>query len=346
MVSAILILCGGALPPHGWPDLLPWDHVLPRLLDRLHAPCTRGVPVYVKRGDRIEQAPVAPLDEGATGWIALASSGQVPEELAPLGWPAEVVALLGAGAGHARADRRGDVWLLSVYLPRDSGDPQLVRVALSPSLLITVAPADEPLLAAAAADLPDRPYLLGSPSALLAELCQRAADGFLEQVDAYDDAFDQLEDSVLTGQDRARHVFSLRRQLHSLRLTIAEMRRTAGQLARRSGGAGAGGDTDVFVDVYESLYHIIDNIDALRDNLTGLVDLQLNQRSMRLNEVMKFLTIFSTIFLPITFITGFFGMNLRPMPELFIPFSQDLTILLMLLVVAVMIYIFHRRGWL
>lgn len=303
------------------------------------------MPVYVKRGDRIEQGPVAPLDEGATGWIALASGDSVAEHLAPLGWPPEVVALLGDGAGHARADRRGNVWLLSVYLSRDSGDPQLVRAALSPSLLITVAPADEPLLAAAAADLPDRPYLLASPSALLAELCQRAADGFLEQVDGYDDAFDQLEDSVLTGQDRARHVFSLRRQLHSLRLTIAEMRRTAGQLARRSGGA-PGGDTDVFVDVYESLYHIIDNIDALRDNLTGLVDLQLNQRSMRLNEVMKFLTIFSTIFLPITFITGFFGMNLRPMPELFMPFSQGLTILLMLLVVAVMIYIFHRRGWL
>ena len=169
----------------------------------------------------------------------------------------------------------------------------------------------------------------------------------MEWADATDDLFDELEDSVLSGHDRARDVFRVRRQVHAFRLNMAEMRRTTSQLARRrkpdaSDDAGDGG----FADVYDGLYHIIDTVDTLRDNLTGLVDLQLNQRSMRLNEIMKFLTIFSTVFLPITFITGFFGMNLRSMPELGVAFGQEWTMGLMATVVVVMLIVFRRRGWL
>ncbi len=201
----------------------------------------------------------------------------------------------------------------------------------------------DPLLAEVAHELHERPDLLAGAGSLLADIGQRAADGFLGQVDAFDDAFDTLEDSVLARHDRALDVFRLRRKLHGLRLTMADLRRTAGQLARRESGSTDGG---AFVDMYESLYHIIDNMDALRDTLTGLVDLQLNQRSMRLNEIMKFLTIFSTIFLPITFITGFFGMNLHSMPELGVGFGQEWTLGLVLAIVSVMLYVFSRKGWL
>ncbi|MDA8194549.1 MAG: hypothetical protein M0Z53_11230 [Thermaerobacter sp.] len=89
----------------------------------------------------------------------------------------------------------------------------------------------------------------------------------------------------------------------------------------------------------------MDNVDGLRDNLTGLVDLQLNQHSTRLNEVMKFLTIFSTIFLPLSFLTGFLGMNLRDMSELGWPHVQPLTIAVMMTVAASMLMFFKRKGW-
>ena len=304
--------------------------------------------MLLKQGDRVEAVETGLPGGEDRGWIDIreSESSKVAAALAPLGWAPDLMAMLDDDHGHARIDRRGDIWFLSVYTPADDGEPRLVRVALAPHLLVTVHDAEEPMLDGLSRELPERPYLLTGAGSLLAEVCQRAADGFLGQVDAFEDAFDRLEDSVLAGEDRARDVFQLRRRLHALRLTMAELRRTAGQLARRESGQATAPDTDVFVDVYESLYHIIDNIDALRDNLTGLVDLQLNQRSMRLNEIMKFLTIFASIFLPITFITGFFGMNLRSMPELGIPFGQEITIAVMLLIAAVMLYIFRRKDWL
>ncbi len=99
-----------------------------------------------------------------------------------------------------------------------------------------------------------------------------------------------------------------------MRRILADMRGMAARLSRRDFRDSADGtpDANIFVDVYDRFCHVMDNIDSLRDNLTGLVGLHLNQRSTRMNEIMKFLTIFSTIFLPLSFITGFLGMNSNP----------------------------------
>lgn len=302
--------------------------------------------MYLRRGDQAVTADAATPSGDDRAWMDVPSldPGELERALSPLGWTRDLAALLVEDRGHARVGRHGDVWFLTVYAPSSQDEPRALSVAVAPHLLVTAHPGPDPLLDELANDLPERPDLLATAETLLAELFQRAADGFLGQVDAYEDTFDGLEDSVLDGHDRAHEVFTLRRKLRGLRLNMADLRRTAAQLSRRQTAEG-GGDANLFVDVYESLYHIIDNIDTLRDSLTGLVDLQLNQRSMRLNEIMKFLTIFSTIFLPITFITGFFGMNLHPMPELKFPGSQFLTIGLMSLTVAAMLYIFRRKHW-
>ena len=159
-------------------------------------------------------------------------------------------------------------------------------------------------------------------------------------MDQYEEQFDALEEAVLDGEDRAHDIFSLHHQLHRLRGVLADMRRIAARLSRQQFAPTASGmeDANIFVDVYDGFYHVIDNIDSLRDNLTGLVDLPLNQRATRLNEIMKFLTIFPTIFLPLSFLTGFLGMNLHSMPELGIPFGQELTILIMVLVAVGMLW--------
>lgn len=309
--------------------------------------------MYVARDGTVAASDTSP-GTSDRAWVDIPAldAPSLREALAPLSWdPSRVDAIVGHGA-HTRLARQGDLWICWLYLPR-SADPaeatamDALLVVLAPHVLVTAHDGPHPLLDELARDLADDPGLLAAASRLLAEICLRAADGFLGWVDAMDDLFDQLEDSVLSGHDRARDVFGVRRQVHAFRLNMAEMRRTTSQLARRrkpdaGDEAGDGG----FADVYDNLYHIIDTVDTLRDNLTGLVDLQLNQRSMRLNEIMKFLTIFSTVFLPITFITGFFGMNLRSMPELGIPLGQEWTMGLMASVVVVMLLVFRRRGWL
>ena len=184
----------------------------------------------------------------------------------------------------------------------------------------------------------------GSNTHLAYRLCLQIADSFRDAADTFEEAFDQLEDDVLDHQDRSHQVFQMRRELHLLRRQIAEERRIAAQLAREEWAEAQSGSP--FLDVYEALYHVIDNIDSLRDNLTGLVDLQLNQRSMRMNEVMKLLTIFSTVFLPLSFITGFFGMNFHSMvPELSIAHGQLWVLGLMVAVAATMLTYFKRRHW-
>lgn len=146
-------------------------------------------------------------------------------------------------------------------------------VVLAPHVLVTAHEGPHPLLNEPAHDLADGPSVLSSASRLLAEICLRAVDGFLGWVGTTDALFDHLEDSVLSAHDRARDVFRVRRQVHAFRLHMA--RRTTSQLARRrqpdaGDDSGNGGCTDV----YDSLYHTIDTVDTLRDNLTGLVDLQ------------------------------------------------------------------------
>ena len=104
----------------------------------------------------------------------------------------------------------------------------------------------------------------------------------------------------------------LRREVGPLRRLVAQQRDTmvtGGELIERLPGFEHDLAHDYFRDVYDHLIRIAADLDALRDRLTGATELLLSNQSNRLNEVMKRLTIIATIFLPLTFVTGFFGQN-------------------------------------
>jgi magnesium transporter len=118
-----------------------------------------------------------------------------------------------------------------------------------------------------------------------------------------------LEKPSPSERDR---LFALRRELGPLRRLIAQQRDTlvtGGELIARLPGFEQDFAHDYFRDVYDHLIRIAADVDALRDRLTGATELLLSNQSNRLNEVMKQLTIIATIFLPLTFVTGFFGQN-------------------------------------
>jgi magnesium transporter len=100
-----------------------------------------------------------------------------------------------------------------------------------------------------------------------------------------------------------------------------------------------------FVDVYDHASRVVDALDAIRDNLSGLLDLQTAQRANRMNEVMKTLTIISTIFLPLSFIVGMYGMNFKYIPELNWRFGYLYCWVLLILVTALFVTYFKRKGW-
>jgi len=101
-----------------------------------------------------------------------------------------------------------------------------------------------------------------------------------------------------------------------------------------------------FKDVYDHTIQIIDTIESLRDVLSGMLDIYLSSVSKRMNEVMKTLTIIATIFMPLTFIVGVYGMNFKNMPELELSWGYYSVLALMFFISIAMLLFFRRKKWL
>ncbi len=99
-------------------------------------------------------------------------------------------------------------------------------------------------------------------------------------------------------------------------------------------------------DLFEHAVMIRDSVDALRESITSLIELYMSNISNRMNEVMKTLTIISTIFIPLSFIVGLYGMNFRYMPELEFHWGYPAVLFILVIVVVVMLLFFKRKKWL
>jgi magnesium transporter len=100
-----------------------------------------------------------------------------------------------------------------------------------------------------------------------------------------------------------------------------------------------------FRDVYDHTIVAIDDVETHRDILSGMLDIYLSSVSNKLNETMKVLTVIATIFMPLTFLAGLYGMNFKHMPELEWPWGYYAVLGLMVLIVAVMLGYFRKRKW-
>jgi magnesium transporter len=136
-----------------------------------------------------------------------------------------------------------------------------------------------------------------------------------------------------------REMAFLRKSMWPLREVISGLERSESLLIHES--------TRLYLrDVYDHTIQVIDVVETFRDMLSGMLDIYLSSVSNRMNEVMKVLTIISTLFMPITFIAGVYGMNFRHMPELEWPWAYPLVWITMLVIAALMIVYFRRRKWL
>jgi magnesium transporter len=99
-------------------------------------------------------------------------------------------------------------------------------------------------------------------------------------------------------------------------------------------------------DVYDHVIQIIDIIEVGRDMLSGMLDIYLSSMNNRLNEVMKFLTVIATIFMPLSFLASLWGMNFKKMPELEFTLGYPIALCIMMVVAFSMIVLFRKKGWL
>jgi magnesium transporter len=178
-------------------------------------------------------------------------------------------------------------------------------------------------------------------------------DSFFPFLAAFDDRIDELEDDILKmpSEQQLSELFEMKRTLVALRKAISPQRDMfASVLAGVTRLSILTTDDErYFRDLYDHLIRISDLIDSYRDLLTGAMDTHVSTVSNRLNVVMKQLAIIATIFLPLSFLTGFFGQNFTFMITHFLDHAWSfwaLGIGLEALAVIVLMILFRRRGWL
>jgi magnesium transporter len=133
-------------------------------------------------------------------------------------------------------------------------------------------------------------------------------------------------------------MIELRKAVWPLREVVANLERIESPLIRK--------DTLIFLrNVYGHTIEIIETIESFRDLVAGMIDIYLSSLSMKLNEVMKVLTIIATIFIPLTFVVGIYGMNFRYMPELTWRFGYPAVMLVVLAIGVSMLIYFRKKKW-
>jgi magnesium transporter len=143
-----------------------------------------------------------------------------------------------------------------------------------------------------------------------------------------------------------QNVHELKREMIILRKSVWPLREVVNGLIRDDSKL-VHQSTGVFLkDVYDHTIQVIDAVETYRDVLSGMLDLYLSTVSNRMNEVMKVLTIIATIFIPLTFVAGIYGMNFQFMPELGWHWSYPLVWLVMLIVALSMVIFFKSKKWL
>lgn len=177
-------------------------------------------------------------------------------------------------------------------------------------------------------------------------------DNYLIAVNGAGEEIENMEDAVAldNGQDTLDHVpaalQAYKKTLRFFRRTMTPVRDIAGALARSESDIIDETTAVFFRDVNDHIIHVTESIDVFREMLTALHDMHVTNLSNRMNEIMKVLTLIATIFIPLTFLAGIYGMNFEHMPELGWKWSYPLFWVVIIIAGAVMVTFFRKKKWL
>ena len=179
-------------------------------------------------------------------------------------------------------------------------------------------------------------------------LLDAVVDGYFLILERIGDRVEDLEETLIKRPDMntlqsihflKREMIFLRRSVWPLREVISGLSRNESKLIQAS--------TEIYLrDVYDHTIQVIDTVETYRDMISGMLDTYLSSISNRMNEVMKVLTIFAAIFIPLTFLAGIYGMNFSYMPELGWKWGYFAVLAVMVTVVVTMLLHFKKKKWL
>jgi magnesium transporter len=179
-------------------------------------------------------------------------------------------------------------------------------------------------------------------------LLDAVVDQYLSLQDYMDAALESIEDALLDEPDSST-LMSIQRVRHELifmRRSAAPLRELVGGILRSDSELISDHTMIYYRDVYDHVLRVTDAFDTYRDMVGSLLEIYNSTISNHMNEVMKVLTVFATIFIPLTFLTGIYGMNFEYMPELKWKWSYPLLWACFLLIPAVLMFYFRKKKWL
>jgi len=179
-------------------------------------------------------------------------------------------------------------------------------------------------------------------------LIDALVDAYFPVIELYGDRLEELEEEVLDKPSpRSVHtIHQIRRDLLMLRRAVWPLREAINGLQRNDCPVFSA-DTRLYLrDCYDHTIQILDLVEAYRELVSDLMDVYLSSISTKLNEVMRVLTVFSTIFMPMTFVASIYGMNFNYMPELKSPLGYPLVLAIMAGIFIGQLVYFRRKGWL
>ncbi|MFB2837982.1 magnesium/cobalt transporter CorA [Floridanema evergladense] len=172
-------------------------------------------------------------------------------------------------------------------------------------------------------------------------------DGYFPVLEAYGERIEELEDEVVSNPSRQtlQEIYKIRRELLALRRAIWPQRDALNTLIR-DGSNLISPEVRIYLrDCYDHAVQVIDIVETYRELGSGLMDVYLSSISNKMNEIMKLLTVISTIFIPLTFIAGVYGMNFEDMPELKWKLGYPSVWAVMIVVAGGLVYFFWKKGW-
>lgn len=192
------------------------------------------------------------------------------------------------------------------------------------------------------------------PDYLAYAILDAITDAYFPAMEAFGERLERIEDETLAapGPSTIAEIHAVKRELLQLRRVVWPKREMLSALYREDSPLLAASTHVYLRDIYDHAVQLIDVLENFREIASGLTDVYLSSVSQRMNEIMKVLTIISTIFIPLTFIAGVYGMNFDRqssplnMPELAWYFGYPLCLLLMLIIAIGMVLFFRRKGWL
>ncbi|OGD24781.1 MAG: magnesium and cobalt transport protein CorA [Candidatus Aminicenantes bacterium RBG_13_63_10] len=179
-------------------------------------------------------------------------------------------------------------------------------------------------------------------------LLDSIVDSYFLTLERQGEEIEALEEDLLTKPDQqiVHRIHRLKREMIFMRKAVWPLREVISGLERMEVGLIKPSTTIYLKDVYDHTIQVIDTVETYRDMLSGMLDIYLSSVSNRMNEVMKVLTIISTIFIPLTFLAGIYGMNFKFMPETEWRWGYFFVLGIMLVAAGLMVRVFRRKKWL